>query len=57
MFYNFLFKQEVVAAPVTSRFSSLIAFLEEAFIRNSVSVVPPGDGQVVPETCREFEPQ
>ena len=38
-FYNLLFKQEAVAAPVTSRFFSLIAFLEKAFIRNIIIMI------------------
>ena len=38
-FYSFLFKQEEVAAPVISTFSSSIAFLEEAFVRNIINML------------------
>jgi hypothetical protein len=34
MIYNFLFKQEVVAAPSYFHISFLIEFFEEGFIRN-----------------------
>jgi len=34
MFYNLHFKQEAVAATVTSTFFFLITFLDDTFIRN-----------------------
>ena len=36
MFYNFLFKQEIVAAPISIYIFFFIAFFEEVFIRNII---------------------
>jgi hypothetical protein len=35
-FYKLVFKQEIVAAPVTSIFPDLLAFLEKHFFRNTI---------------------
>jgi len=38
IFYNLIFKQETVTDPVTAKFSSIYAFLVEAFIRKLVTL-------------------
>jgi hypothetical protein len=38
-FYKLVFKQEVVAAPVTPIFPDLLAFFEENFIRNIITIL------------------
>ena len=38
-FYSLLFKQEAIAATFTATCSCLIAFLEEAFIRNILTIL------------------